>query len=73
MPAIPSLGGLRGRGNGRANSTAPERPVSIPLSAHVVDCAVYVNGARLPGRRTHAEAIKEVRRRHNGFVWDRIA
>jgi magnesium transporter len=30
---------------------------------------VYVNGARLPGRWTRAEAIKEVRERHDGFVW----
>lgn len=68
MPAIPSLGGLRGRSNGRAKSV-PERPLPVPLSAYVVDCAVYVEGKRVPGRWTHAEAIKEVRKRHAGFVW----
>ncbi|UQS22674.1 magnesium and cobalt transport protein CorA [Amycolatopsis thermalba] len=67
MPAIPSLGGLRGRGNGR--STRVEPPVPVPVSAYIVDCAVYVDGERLPGRWTHAEAIKEVRRRRDGFVW----
>jgi magnesium transporter len=64
MPAIPSLGGLRGRGK-----PAADRPLRIPVSAYVVDCAVYVDGERLPGRWTHAEAIKEVRKRRDGFVW----
>ncbi|ATY09702.1 magnesium and cobalt transport protein CorA [Amycolatopsis sp. AA4] len=68
MPAIPSLGGLRGRGNNRAKANL-DRPIPVPLSAYVVDCAVYVDGKRLPGRWTHAEAIREVRKRHAGFVW----
>jgi magnesium transporter len=67
MPAIPSLGGLRGRGNGRAGRVAP--PIPVPLSAYVVDCAVYVDGKRLPGRYSHAGAIEEVRKRGDGFVW----
>ncbi|MHA6796533.1 magnesium/cobalt transporter CorA [Pseudonocardia bannensis] len=41
----------------------------VPLSAYVVDCAVYVGGTRLPGRWTHEGAIAEVRRRGEGFVW----
>ena len=45
MPAIPSLGGLRGRGNSRAKGV-PVRPVPVPLSAYVVDCAVYEDGRR---------------------------
>lgn len=36
---------------------------------HVVDCAVYVDGERLPGRWTHSHALAEVRRRDEGFVW----
>ena len=67
MPALPSLGGLRGRGNGRAARVEP--PIPVPVSAYVVDCAVYVDGKRLPGRWAHAEAIKEVRKRREGFVW----
>ncbi|PXY32442.1 magnesium/cobalt transporter CorA [Prauserella muralis] len=70
MPAIPSLGGLRGRGgtrNGRSERSAA--PVPVPLSAYVVDCGVYVDGKRLPGRWTHASAIQEVRERGEGFVW----
>lgn len=41
----------------------------VPISAYVVDCAVYVDGARLPGRWTHERALSEVRRRDEGFVW----
>jgi magnesium transporter len=41
----------------------------VPLSAYVVDCAVYVDGERLPGRWTHDAALAEVRRREDGFVW----
>jgi magnesium transporter len=41
----------------------------VPISAYVVDCAVYVDGHRLPGRWTHDRALAEVRRRGQGFVW----
>src|SRR5690349_5039734 len=51
----------------RAGTAAPR--LRLPLSAHVVDCAVYVDGARLPGRWTHERALAEVRRRGEGFVW----
>jgi magnesium transporter len=44
-------------------------PIPVPLSAYVVDCAVYVDGKRLPGRYTHAEAIADVQERGDGFVW----
>jgi magnesium transporter len=64
MPAIPSLGGLRGR-NSRRVAT---RPDTVP-APHVIDCAVYVDGKRLPGVWSHAEAVAEVRRRREGFVW----
>ncbi|MDQ3402452.1 MAG: magnesium and cobalt transport protein CorA [Actinomycetota bacterium] len=66
MPSIPSLGGLRGRGHRYAPTTAP---TPVPLSAYVVDCAVYVDGERLPNHWTHTDAIAEVRRRGEGFVW----
>ncbi|GAA4857461.1 magnesium/cobalt transporter CorA [Saccharopolyspora cebuensis] len=64
MPSLPSLG-LRSR-NGRART--PHR-TQTPLSASVVDCAVYVDGRRLPGTWTHDEAVEEVRERGSGFVW----
>lgn len=34
-----------------------------------MDCAVYVDGHRLPGKFTHAAALAEVRRRGTGFCW----
>jgi magnesium transporter len=64
MPSIPSLGGLRGKPERR---TAP--PIPVPLSAYVVNCGVYKDGKRLPGRWSHAEAIEEVRKCGSGFVW----
>lgn len=64
MPAIPSLSGLRSRANQKPASRIP-----VPLSAYVVDCAVYVDGKRLPGRWTHSDAVAEVRKRRDGFVW----
>jgi magnesium transporter len=66
MPSLPSLGGLRGRTAPRRTTTAP---IPVPLSAYVVDCAVYVDGTRLPGRWTHSDAVNEVRKRGEGFVW----
>jgi magnesium transporter len=64
MPAIPSLGNLRGRSNRRQQ--IPVRPEDV---AHVVDCGVYVDGERLPGQWSPLDAITEVRRRRAGFVW----
>jgi magnesium transporter len=65
MPTIPSLSGLRGR-----NTRQPAAGrIPVPMSAYVVDCAVYVDGKRLPRRFSHADAIAEVRKRGEGFVW----
>ncbi len=44
-------------------------PTLLPVTDTVVDCAVYVDGVRLPGSWTHDAAIAEVRRRDDGFVW----
>jgi magnesium transporter len=41
----------------------------VPIARYVVDCAVYVDGKRLPGRWTHTDALAEVHRRGEGFVW----
>ncbi|MGH3907114.1 MAG: magnesium and cobalt transport protein CorA [Pseudonocardiaceae bacterium] len=61
-----TLANLRNR-TARTVRPAARKPVSMP--AHVVDCAVYVDGRRLPGRFTHSEAMAEIRRRGVGFVW----
>ncbi len=67
MPALPSLG-LRNRAT--RNSDRRLRPASVPQSTtSVVDCGVYVDGERLAGTWSHSEAVAEVRRRGNGFVW----
>ncbi|RZS44249.1 magnesium transporter [Herbihabitans rhizosphaerae] len=65
MPSIPSLGGLRKVTSRRpATARAPQ-----PVPAYVVDCAVYIDGERLPGQWSYTDAISEVRSRHEGFVW----
>jgi magnesium transporter len=68
MPALPSLRPtVRGR-RPRALDNGVHVP-HVPLSAFVVDCAVYIDGKRLEGRWNHRQAIEEVRRREEGFVW----
>ncbi|MCU1627111.1 MAG: magnesium and cobalt transport protein CorA [Pseudonocardia sp.] len=63
-PVIRAAGKL----NGRAGQAVLPR-LRVPMSAYVVDCGVYVDGVRLPGRFTHDAAIDEVRERGEGFVW----
>lgn len=54
----------------RLSKNAPILPkLRVPISAYIVDCAVYVDGVRLHGRWTHDRALAEVRRREEGFVW----
>ncbi|MEO6082983.1 MAG: magnesium and cobalt transport protein CorA [Umezawaea sp.] len=50
-------------------TTPPSGGEPIGSSASVVDCAVYVDGERLPGHRSYPEAIAEVRDGGEGFVW----
>ncbi|WP_232330803.1 magnesium and cobalt transport protein CorA [Nocardia fusca] len=45
------------------------RRVPVPTARAIVDCAVYRDGRRLPGRFTHAEALAQVRGPEGGFVW----
>ncbi|WP_324192392.1 magnesium/cobalt transporter CorA [Nocardia transvalensis] len=65
MPQIPPLPSFRGRG--KADQPRPRIPV--PTARAIIDCAVYVDGHRLPGRFAPAEALTEVRERAAGFVW----
>jgi len=65
---VPALSAFRpARRTGGSGVPLPK--LHVPISAYVVDCAVYVNGHRLPGRWTHDRALAEVRRRDDGFVW----
>ncbi len=59
MPSLPA--------QGRDKSAGPR--IRIPTARAVVDCGVYVDGIRLPGKYTHQAALAEVRRRGRGFVW----
>ncbi|MFO7193178.1 MULTISPECIES: magnesium and cobalt transport protein CorA [Thermocrispum] len=67
MPAIPSLSALRSRARTVHGPVKPR--ATSPLDSCIVDCAVYVDGRRKPGRWTHTDAIAEVRATGEGFVW----
>jgi magnesium transporter len=64
MPSLPSIPRT---GSPRRDAEVPRVPV--PVARAVVDCGVYIDGERLPGRFTYVEAIEEVRRRGEGYVW----
>ncbi len=45
-------------------------PVEAPPgTTGIVDCALYVDGLRRPGRWAYAEALEEAKRHRNAFVW----
>jgi len=72
---VSAMSSLRAAGNRvmRTGTRPPALPRQAPPPAtgrpYVVDCAVYVDGARLPGSWSHVEALAEVHRRGAGFVW----
>ncbi|WP_207844124.1 magnesium and cobalt transport protein CorA [Williamsia soli] len=62
MPSRPHL-------RSSSASPKPHARVPVPASRAVVDCAVYVEGRRLPGLRTFTHALDEVRSTGEGYVW----
>lgn len=66
-PAIRAVGTRARQGVRHDEPLLPK--LRVPVSAYIVDCAVYVDGIRLPGRWTHDRALAEVRRRGEGFAW----
>ncbi|WP_040799865.1 magnesium and cobalt transport protein CorA [Nocardia higoensis] len=52
-----------------ARQRARVNRIPVPTARAIVDCAVYRHGRRVPGRFTHAEALKAVRGPEGGFVW----
>ncbi|MGM7645682.1 magnesium and cobalt transport protein CorA [Nocardia sp. JW2] len=66
MPSFPSLPNFHK--TGRAAATARPR-VPVPTARAIVDCGVYVDGKRLPGRFTPQQALAEARGTDSGFVW----
>jgi len=56
--------------NGRARDGEPGASKAARLrDSAVVDCAVYVDGVRQPGRPYYTDAFAEARRRPRAFVW----
>src|SRR4051812_6357415 len=49
------------------------KSIHVPVARAMVDCAVYVDGARLPGKYTHAAALTKVHELEQdgvtAFVW----
>lgn len=47
--------------------------IHVPVARAMVDCGIYVNGERLPGKYTHGAALEKVRgvdySDHKTFVW----
>jgi magnesium transporter len=73
MPSFRSLPpSLRPVVRPKPNGPDP-RPVPAPVTQAMVDCGVYVDGVRLPGAYTHAQALAKVREveetGQNAFVW----
>jgi magnesium transporter len=63
VPSFSPLSSLRG-----SSRTPEQRFIPVPTAQAIVDCAVYVDGKRLPGRFTHEAALARAREEH-GFVW----
>lgn len=63
MPAISR------RHSRSAAPRATDSRLTVPAERAIVDCGVYVDGVRAPGRYTHQAAIREVRSTGRGFVW----
>ena len=41
----------------------------MPVARAVVDCAIYIDGVRQPGRISYTDALATVRESGRGFVW----
>ncbi|CDO06594.1 magnesium and cobalt transport protein CorA [Mycolicibacterium cosmeticum] len=55
-------------------ATPDARTIHVPVARAMVDCGVYVDGVRLPGKFTHAAALTKVREieaegNNHAFVW----
>ncbi|MGH3559763.1 MAG: CorA family divalent cation transporter, partial [Mycobacterium sp.] len=73
MPSFRALpGSLRPPVRGKV-ADAPAPPDHTPISRALVDCGVYVDGVRLPGVYSHADARAKVRELEetgqDAFVW----
>ncbi len=68
-PSLLRQGATRSRDNNEPDATR----IHVPVSAAMVDCGVYCDGTRLPGKYTHAGALSKVHEieaeGRNAFVW----
>ncbi|MGY1947319.1 magnesium and cobalt transport protein CorA [Nocardia asiatica] len=67
MPSFSPLSSLRG--SGRTPPRREQRFIPVPTAEAIVDCAVYVDGKRLPGKFTHQAALARAEQEPTGFVW----
>jgi magnesium transporter len=73
MPSFRALPpSLLGPTRARPDSIDAKR-IHVPVARAMVDCAIYVDGCRLPGKYTHAAALNKVHELEQGgqsaFVW----
>lgn len=74
MPSFRPLPPSMLRPTGRRPLNVPDASgIHVPVSQSVVDCGVYSDGIRLPGKYTHAAALNKVHEIEagggNAFVW----
>ena len=74
MPSFRALPPSLIRTTARTRPTGPDATrIHVPVARAMVDCGVYMDGSRLPGKYTHAAALSKVRElEENGkkaFVW----
>lgn len=73
MPSFRALQPSMLRPTNRRTSEADASTIHVPVARAMVDCGVYADGKRLPGKYTHAAALAKVRELQLGdvraFVW----
>ncbi|MCV7184103.1 magnesium/cobalt transporter CorA [Mycolicibacterium murale] len=64
---------FRARPTSSTSDPVDARRIHIPVARAMVDCGIYVDGERLPGKYTHLAAVQKVRdiecSEHKTFVW----
>ena len=74
MPSFRALPPSLLRPAGRTKIAHPDaKSIHIPVARAMVDCGIYCEGGRLPGKYTHAAALNKVhdleREGKEAFVW----
>jgi magnesium transporter len=65
FPASPQ----RSASDGQPPESSGAQQIHLGATHGLVDCGVYVDGRRQPGKYTHAEALARVAESEDGFVW----